>query len=50
MDIDLPEDSAIAHLGIYSKDDPPHHSGMCSTMFILALPVIARRWKQPNVL
>jgi hypothetical protein len=33
-------------LGIYLKDAPTCHRGMCSTMFIVALFVIARSWKQ----
>jgi hypothetical protein len=45
LDIDLPEDPAISLLGIYSKDAPPCHR---STMFIAALFVIARSWKQPR--
>ena len=48
--MDLPEVSAIPLLGIYPKDDPPCHRGMCSTMFIVALFVIARSWKQPRCL
>jgi hypothetical protein len=46
LEIDLPEDPAIPLLGIYPKDAPPWHRGMCSTMFIVALFVIARSWKQ----
>jgi hypothetical protein len=48
LEIDLPEDSAVPLLGIYPKNIPPYHKGMCSTMFILALFVIARSWKQPR--
>jgi hypothetical protein len=33
-------------LGIYPKDTPPCHSSYCTTMFIEALFVIARNWKQ----
>ena len=47
MEKDLPKDSAIPLLGMYPKDAPPYHRGMCSTMFIAALFVIARSWKQP---
>jgi hypothetical protein len=47
MEIDLPEDPAIPLLGIYPKDSSPHHRATCSTMFIAALSVIARIWKQP---
>ena len=35
-------------LGIYPKDAPPCHRGTCFTMFIAALFVIARSWKQPR--
>ena len=35
-------------LGIYSKDAQSCHKDMCSTMFIAALFVIARTWKQPK--
>ena len=48
MEIDLPEDPAIPFLGIYPKDALSFHWGMCSTMFIVALFVIARSWKQPR--
>jgi hypothetical protein len=47
LEIDLPEDPEIPLLGIYPKDAPPCHRGMCSTMFIGSLFVIARSWKQP---
>jgi hypothetical protein len=48
LEIGLSEDPAIQLLGIYSKDAPPCHRGTCSTMFIAALHVIARSWKQPR--
>jgi hypothetical protein len=48
LEIDVPEYAAIPLLGIYPKDAPPYHRGMFSTMFITALLVIARRWKQPR--
>jgi hypothetical protein len=41
-EIDLPEDPAIPLLGIYLKYGLPCHGGMYSTMFIVALFVIAR--------
>jgi hypothetical protein len=50
LEIDLPEDPEIPLLAIYPKDVPPCHSSMCSTIFILALFVIARTWKQPRCL
>jgi hypothetical protein len=46
LEIDLLEDTAIPLLGIYPKDAPPCHRSTCSTMFIVALFVIARSWKQ----
>jgi hypothetical protein len=48
LEIDLPEDPAIPLLRIFPKDAPPCHRGTCSTMFIAALFVIARSWKQPR--
>jgi hypothetical protein len=48
LEIVLPEDPAIPLLGIYPKDAPLCHRGTCSTMFIAALFVIARCWKQPR--
>jgi hypothetical protein len=47
-DIVLPEDPPIQHLGIYSKDSPTYNKDTCSTMFIAALFIIARRWKEPR--
>jgi hypothetical protein len=48
LEIDLPEDPTIPLLGIYPKDAPPCLRSTCSTMFIVALFVIARSWKQPR--
>ena len=48
MDIELTEDPAIPLLGIYSEDVPACNKNTCSTMFIAALFVIARSWKQPR--
>ena len=48
LEIDLPEEPVIPLLGIYSKGASPCYRGMCSTMFIAALSVIARSWKQPR--
>jgi hypothetical protein len=50
LEINLPEDPAIPLLDIYSKDAPLCHRGTCSSMFIAALFVIARSWKQPRCL
>ena len=35
-------------LGIYPKEAQSYHKNMCSTMFLAALFVIARTWKQPK--
>ena len=44
-----PQDPAISHyLGIYPKDAQSYHKDTCSTMFIAALFVMARTWKQPK--
>jgi hypothetical protein len=48
LEIGLPEDPDIPLLRIYPKDTPPCHRGMCSTMFLAALFVIVRSWKQPR--
>jgi hypothetical protein len=46
LEIDLPENPAIPLLGIYPKDGSPCYRGTCSTMFIVAIFVIARSWKK----
>jgi hypothetical protein len=48
LEIDLPEDPAIPLLSICSKDVSPYHKGVCSTMSIAALFVIARSCKEPR--
>jgi hypothetical protein len=48
FEIYLLEDPTILLLGIPPKDVPPCHRGTCSTMFIAALFVITRNWKQPR--
>jgi hypothetical protein len=50
FDLVLPEDPAISLLGIYSEDVPTGNKDTCSTMFIAALFVIARSWKEPRCL
>ena len=44
----LPEDSAIPLLGIFPEDSPACNKDTFSTIFIAALFVVARRWKQPR--
>jgi hypothetical protein len=48
LDIVLPEDPAIPLLGIYPEDAPNCNKDTCSTMFIAALFIIARSWKEPR--
>ena len=48
MGISLPQDPAILVLGTYPNDSHPCNKDMCSTMFLAALFVIARTWKQPR--
>jgi len=48
LDIELPEDPAIPLLGIYPKDASTYKRDTCSTMFIAALFIIARNWKEPR--
>ena len=43
----LPEDPAICLLGIFPEDSPAYND-TCSTMFIEALSIIARSWKEPR--
>jgi hypothetical protein len=46
LDIVLLEDPAIPLLGIYPEDIPTGNKNTCSTMFIAALLIIARSWKE----
>ena len=48
MDIVLPKDLAIPLLGIYPEDIPPSNKDTCSSMFITALFIVARSWKEPR--
>jgi hypothetical protein len=48
MDMVLSGDPAISLLGIYPKDSPIYNKNTCSTMFIAALFIIARSWKEPR--
>jgi hypothetical protein len=48
LDIVLLEDPAIPLLGIYPEDVPTGNKDTCSTMFIAALFIIARSWKEPR--
>ena len=49
LKIDLPYDPAVALLGIYPKDTKMLiRRGTCTPMFITALSVIAKFWKEPK--
>jgi hypothetical protein len=48
LDTVLPEDPAIPLLHIYPKDAPTYNKDTCSTMFIAALFIITRSWKEPR--
>jgi hypothetical protein len=48
LDIVLLEDPTIPLLGIYSEDVPTCNKDTCSTLFIAALFIIARSWKEPR--
>ena len=48
MGMSLPQDPAFPILGIYPKEARSHNKDICSMMFIAALFVIARNWKQPR--
>jgi hypothetical protein len=46
LDIVLQEDPEILLLGIYPEEIPTCHKDTCSIMFIAALFIIARSWKE----
>jgi hypothetical protein len=48
LDIVLSEDPTIPLLGIYPEDVPTGKKKKCSTMFITALFIISRSWKEPR--
>ena len=48
LDIVLLEDPAIPLLGIYPEDVLTGNKDTCSTMFIAALFIITRSWKEPR--
>jgi hypothetical protein len=50
LDIVLQEDPAIPLLGIYPEDAPTCNKDTCSTMFIAALFIILRNWKESRCL
>ena len=48
LNIVLPEDSAILLLGIYPKVAPTYNKNTCFTMFLAALFIITRSWREPR--
>jgi hypothetical protein len=48
LNIVLPDDPAIPFLGIHPDNFPTGNKDTCSTMFIAALFIIARSWKEPR--
>jgi hypothetical protein len=48
LDIVLQGDPAIPLLGIYPEDAPTCSKDTCSTMFIAALFIVVRSWKEPR--
>jgi hypothetical protein len=48
LDTVQPEEPTIPLLGIYPEDVPTTKKDTCSTMFIAALFIIARTWKEPR--
>jgi hypothetical protein len=48
LGIVVPKDPTIPLLGIYPEDVPTGKKDTCSTMFIAALFLIARSWKEPR--
>ena len=48
LDIVLPEDPAMPFLDVYPEDVPTCNKDTFSTMFIEALFIIARSWKEPR--
>ena len=47
LEIELPYDPAIPLLGIHTKETRIERD-MCTPVFIAALFIIARTWKQPR--
>ena len=48
LEIVLPEYPAIPLLCIYPEDAPTCNKDICSTMFIAAVFIITRNWKEPR--
>jgi hypothetical protein len=48
LDRALPEDPAVSLLDTYPEHVPTCNKDTCTTMFIIALFIIARRWEEPT--
>jgi hypothetical protein len=48
LEVVLPDDPDMPFLGLYPKDAPTYYKDTCSTMFIAALCIIGRSWKEPR--
>ena len=48
LGVNLPQDPVILLLGIQPRDAQSYYKSICSTIFIAALFVISRTWKQPR--
>ena len=48
MQIELPYDPAIPLLGIHTEETRIERGDMCTLVFIAALFIIAKTWKQPR--
>jgi hypothetical protein len=48
LEIRLPENPVIRFLDIYPQEVPTGTKDRCSTMFIAALFIIAKSWKEPR--
>jgi len=48
VDIVLPQVTVIPLLDIHPKDAPRYNKDTSSTMFIVALLIIGRNWKEPR--
>jgi hypothetical protein len=48
LDMILPVDPAVPLLGIYSEEVPTGNKYTCFSMFIVALVIIDRHWKEPR--
>jgi len=46
--LNIAEDPAIPLLGMNPKDAPIYSNETCSIMFIAALFIVARSWKEPR--